>query len=131
MISEYISKLEQKIDLTYDQMNEIMSEVLSGKTTDDQNMNFLSNLSIKGETDDELLGMLDKMQELSLKITPKNKGTIIDMCGTGGDNLQTFNILLLHLLWVLLLVVLLQNMEIDLVQEFLEVLIFLNILDMI
>ena len=92
MISEYISKLEQKIDLTYDQMNEIMSEVLSGKTTDDQNMNFLSNLSIKGETDDELLGMLDKMQELSLKITPKNNGTIIDMCGTGGDKLKTFNI---------------------------------------
>ena len=34
MISEYISKLEQKIDLTYTQMNEIMSEVLSGKTND-------------------------------------------------------------------------------------------------
>ena len=92
MISEYISKLEQKIDLTYDQMNEIMSEVLSGKTSDDQNMSILSNLSKKGETDDELLGMLDKMQELSLKITPKNQGTIIDMCGTGGDKLQTFNI---------------------------------------
>ena len=92
MISEYISKLEQKIDLTYDQMNEIMSEVLCGKTDDDQNMSILSNLSKKGETDDELLGMLDKMQELSLKITPKNQGTIIDMCGTGGDKLQTFNI---------------------------------------
>ena len=92
MISEYISKLEQKIDLTYDQMNEIMSEVLSGKTNDDQNMSILSNLSKKGETDDELLGMLDKMQELSLKITPKNQGIIIDMCGTGGDKLQTFNI---------------------------------------
>ncbi len=69
MISEYISKLEQKIDLTYDQMSEIMSEVLSGQTDDDQNMSILSNLSKKGETDDELLGMLDKMQELSLKIT--------------------------------------------------------------
>jgi anthranilate phosphoribosyltransferase len=92
MISEYISKLEQKIDLTYDQMSEIMSEVLSGKTSDDQNMSILSNLSKKGETDDELLGMLDKMQELSLKITPKNQGTVIDMCGTGGDKLQTFNI---------------------------------------
>ena len=79
MISEYISKLEQMIDLTYDQMNEIMSEVLSGKTDDVQNMSILSNLSKKGETDDELLGMLDKMQELSLKITPKNQGTIIDM----------------------------------------------------
>ena len=92
MISEYISKLEQKIDLSYDQMEEIMTQVLSGKTNDDENMGFLSNLSRKGETDDELLGMLDKMQELSLKITPKNNGTIIDMCGTGGDNLQTFNI---------------------------------------
>ncbi|MDC4222321.1 MAG: anthranilate phosphoribosyltransferase [Candidatus Nitrosopumilus limneticus] len=92
MISEYISKLEKKVDLTYDQMSEIMAEVLSGKTNDDQNMNILSNLSKKGETDDELLGMLDKMQELSLKITPKNKGTVIDMCGTGGDKLQTFNI---------------------------------------
>jgi anthranilate phosphoribosyltransferase len=92
MISEYISKLEQKIDLTYDQMSEIMSEVLSGKTNDDQNVSILSNLSQKGETDDELLGMLDKMQELSLKIMPKNQGTIIDMCGTGGDKLQTFNI---------------------------------------
>ena len=92
MISEYISKLEQKIDLTYDQMNEIMSEMLSGKTNDDQNMQILSNLSKKGETDDELLGMLDKMQELSLKITPKTQGTMIDMCGTGGDKLQTFNI---------------------------------------
>ena len=40
MISEYISKLEKKIDLTYDQMNEIMSEVLSGKTSNDQNMQF-------------------------------------------------------------------------------------------
>ncbi|MDC4213298.1 MAG: anthranilate phosphoribosyltransferase, partial [Candidatus Nitrosopumilus limneticus] len=66
MISEYISKLEKKVDLTYDQMSEIMTEVLSGKTNDDQNMNILSNLSKKGETDDELLGMLDKMQELSL-----------------------------------------------------------------
>jgi anthranilate phosphoribosyltransferase len=69
-----------------------MSEVLSGKTNNEQNVSILSNLSQKGETDDELLGMLDKMQELSLKITPKNQGTVIDMCGTGGDKLQTFNI---------------------------------------
>jgi anthranilate phosphoribosyltransferase len=69
-----------------------MTEVLSGKTDDVQNSDFLSSLAQKGETDDELLGMLDKMQEFSLKITPKNQGTVIDMCGTGGDKLQTFNI---------------------------------------
>ena len=92
MIADLISKLQEKTDLTYDEMNQVMTDVLSGKTTDTENADFLSNLADKGETDDELLGMLDKMQEFSLKIEPKNTGTIIDMCGTGGDKLQTFNI---------------------------------------
>ncbi len=92
MISDLIAKLQEKTDLTYDEMNQVMTDVLSGKTTDSENADFLSNLADKGETDDELLGMLDKMQEFSLKIEPKNTGTIIDMCGTGGDKLQTFNI---------------------------------------
>ena len=92
MISDLISKLQEKTDLTYEEMNQVMTDVLSGKTTDADNADFLSNLADKGETDDELLGMLDKMQEFSLKIEPKNTGSIIDMCGTGGDKLQTFNI---------------------------------------
>ncbi|AJM92479.1 anthranilate phosphoribosyltransferase [Nitrosopumilus piranensis] len=92
MISRLISKIQEKIDLTYEEMNQVMTDILSGKTTDMENADFLSNLADKGETDDELLGMLDKIQEFSLKIEPKNTGTIIDMCGTGGDKLQTFNI---------------------------------------
>jgi len=92
MISDLIQKLQEKTDLTYDEMNGIMTDILSGNTNLQENADFLSNLADKGETDDELLGMLDKMQELSLKIEPKNQGTIIDMCGTGGDKLQTFNI---------------------------------------
>ena len=91
MISDLIKKLQEKTDLTYDEMNNIMTDILSGNTNITENADFLSNLSEKGETDDELLGMLDKMQELSLKIEPKNAG-IIDMCGTGGDKLQTFNV---------------------------------------
>jgi len=91
MISDLISKLQNKTDLSYDEMNNIMTEILSGNTNIVENTDFLSSLAEKGETDDELLGMLDKMQELSLKIEPKNAG-IIDMCGTGGDKLQTFNV---------------------------------------
>jgi anthranilate phosphoribosyltransferase len=92
MISNLIQRLQEKTDLTYDEMNNIMTDILSGNTNLQENADFLSNLADKGETDDELLGMLDMMQELSLKIEPKNAGTIIDMCGTGGDKLQTFNI---------------------------------------
>jgi len=92
MISNLIQRLQEKTNLTYDEMNSIMTEILSGNTNLQENVDFLSNLAEKGETDDELLGMLDKMQELSLKIEPKNAGTIIDMCGTGGDKLQTFNV---------------------------------------
>ena len=92
MITDIISKLQEKTDLTYDEMNKVMTDVLSGKTNDSENADFLSYLADKGETDDELLGMLDKMQEFSLKVEAKNQGTLIDMCGTGGDKLQTFNI---------------------------------------
>ncbi len=92
MISDIILKLQEKTDLTYDEMNKVMTDILSGKTNDLENTDFLSHLAGKGETDDELLGMLDKMQEFSLKVEAKNQGTLIDMCGTGGDRLQTFNI---------------------------------------
>ena len=92
MISELIKKLQEKTDLTYDEINNAMSEILSGNTDDNENANFLSLLADKGETDDELLGMLDKMQELSLKVNTDNSNRLIDMCGTGGDKLQTFNI---------------------------------------
>ena len=92
MISELIKKLQEKTDLSYDEINGVMTEILSGKTTDSENASFLSDLADKGETDDELLGMLDKMNEFALKVVPKNQGTIIDMCGTGGDKLQTFNV---------------------------------------
>ena len=92
MIAELIKKLENNTDLTYNETLYVMSEILSGKTSDSDNVSFLSNLAKKGETDDELLGMLDKMQELSIKVSTKNQGTVMDMCGTGGDKLQTFNV---------------------------------------
>ena len=52
MISEIISKLQEKTDLTYDEMNKIMTDILSGKTNDSENVDFLSNLAEKGEIDD-------------------------------------------------------------------------------
>ena len=92
MISEFILKLQKKVDLTYEEMNFVMGDILRGNIADKEIREFLCYLAEKKETDDELLGMLDKMQEFSLKIKPENKEKLIDMCGTGGDKLQTFNI---------------------------------------
>ena len=79
-------------DLTFDEMSEVMSGILNGRNDDQEIANFLKDLSVKGETDEELRAMLKKMSELSVDISPRCHGTIIDVCGTGGDNLQTFNI---------------------------------------
>ena len=79
-------------DLTFDEMSSEMSDILNGKNNDDEIAEFLRSLSEKGETDEELRAMLTKMNEHSVRISPRCHGSLIDVCGTGGDNLQTFNI---------------------------------------
>ena len=79
-------------DLTFDEMSSEMSDILNGKNNDDEIAEFLRSLSEKGETDEELRAMLTKMNEHSVRISPRCHGRLIDVCGTGGDNLQTFNI---------------------------------------
>ncbi len=92
MIDDIISKLKVGNNLSYDETSVSMESILNGNISDEDTGNFLKYLREKGETDDELLGMLDKMQSFAVHISPKQIGTIIDVCGTGGDNLQTFNI---------------------------------------
>ena len=92
MIKELTEQLSLGTNLTIDQMSNVMDEILTGTQNDDDVAEFLKNLTQKGETDDELLAMLNKMEEFSLHISPNCKGKIIDVGGTGGDKLKTFNI---------------------------------------
>jgi len=92
MIKELVEQLSHGNNLTIDQMTSVMDELLTGTQTDEDVAEFLKNLTEKGESDDELLAMLNKMEEYSLHISPNCKGKIIDVCGTGGDKLNTFNI---------------------------------------
>ena len=92
MLENYITRLEAGASLTVPEMHQAMDLLLSEGNHDQLKAAFLQNLTKKGETDDELLAMLSKMEEHGVHISPKCKGTIIDVCGTGGDKLQTFNI---------------------------------------
>ena len=92
MINELTEQLSRGSSLTIEQMTNVMNEILTGTQNDDDVAQFLKNLTQKGESDDELLGMLNKMEEYSVHISPNCNGKIIDVCGTGGDKLKTFNI---------------------------------------
>ena len=92
MLNELTISLEKNQNLSFAQMTTAMNEILNGEHPDELVAKFLQNLTTKGETDDELLAMLEKMNQYSVHITPNCKNEIIDMCGTGGDNLKTFNI---------------------------------------
>ncbi len=45
-------------DLTFDEMSEVMSDILNGRNDDQEIADFLGDLSNKGETDEELHAML-------------------------------------------------------------------------
>ena len=92
MLDELTTRLENRQNLSFEQMTIAMNEILQGECTDEIIAKFLQALSLKGETDDELLAMLNKMKQFSVNISPNCKSSLIDMCGTGGDNLKTFNI---------------------------------------
>ena len=92
MIKELAEQLSHGNDLTVDQMSNVMDDILTGIQNDEDVAEFLKNLTEKGESDDELLAMLNKMEEFALHISPNCQGKIIDVCGTGGDKLKTFNI---------------------------------------
>ena len=54
MIKEAIIKLSQKQDLTYEEAEQVMDEIMEGKATDVQKSAYLTALSMKGETIDEI-----------------------------------------------------------------------------
>ena len=63
---------------------------MNGKISENLIYNFLTALSTKGETSDEIAGGVYVLREKALKV--KTSEDIIDTCGTGGDGKNTLNI---------------------------------------
>lgn len=92
MIREGIQRLIEKADLSYGEACSIMTEVISGQSTNAQTAAFLAALRIKGETTEELIAFASVMRNHCRQIHPRVNGRLIDTCGTGGDKLKTFNV---------------------------------------
>ena len=69
MIKELAEQLSHGNNLTIDQMINVMDEILTGTQNDEDVAEFLKNLTEKGESDDELLAMLNRMEEFALHIS--------------------------------------------------------------
>ena len=94
MIKEAIIKLVNKGDLIYDEAKQVMLEIMKGETTATQNAAFLAALSTKStkaETIDEISGCAEAMRSLATPV-PHPGMEVMEIVGTGGDGVHSFNI---------------------------------------
>ncbi len=77
--------------LTVDAMNSVMLAVMQGEATEAQIGGLLVGLRMKGETINEVVGAATAMRSLATPVNIDRIG-LIDMCGTGGDGANLFNV---------------------------------------
>jgi len=85
----YIDKLRDNQDLSFDESKNAFGILMEGKASDDEIFDFLTLLSAKGETSDEIAGGVYVLRNKSKRV---NVNDCIDTCGTGGDGMNTLNI---------------------------------------
>ena len=90
MIKEAIIKLSQKQDLTYEEAEQVMNEIMEGQATDVQKSAYLTALSMKGETIDEITASAAGMRAHCIKLL--HNMDVLEIVGTGGDGANSFNI---------------------------------------
>ncbi len=90
-MKEYLETLLAKQDLNKEQMTEVMQSIMSGQMDDVLISAFLIALRAKGESPEEISASARVMHELSDKVDVSHPN-LVDIVGTGGDGLNTFNI---------------------------------------
>ena len=90
MIKEAIVKLSKKENLTYQEAETVMDEIMSGQATAVQMSSYLTALSMKGETIDEITASAAGMRAHCIKLL--HDLDVLEIVGTGGDGANSFNI---------------------------------------
>ena len=90
-----IEKLNLGLDLSPEEVAEAVEFILSPGNPDEVKAELLKALHKKGESAEEIVGFVQQLTEraidpgIELKKLP---GPAIDICGTGGDGFDLFNI---------------------------------------
>lgn len=90
MIKEAIQILAKKQNLSYNMAEQVMDEIMSGQASPVQMSAFLTALSMKGETIDEITACAAGMRKHCIRLL--NDRDVLEIVGTGGDHSNSFNI---------------------------------------
>lgn len=90
MIKESIIKLSKRENLSYEEAEAVMNEIMGGEATPVQMSSYLTALSLKGETIDEITASASGMRAHCVKLL--HDMDVLEIVGTGGDGSNSFNI---------------------------------------
>lgn len=90
MIKEAILKVCKKQDLTYEEAEQVMNEIMEGQASQVQMSSYLTAMSLKGETVDEITASASAMRAHCVRLL--HDMDVLEIVGTGGDGANSFNI---------------------------------------
>ena len=88
-MKQFIQKIKNKENLSFEESKKAFRLLMEGKAEDQEIFDFLTLLSVKGETSDEIAGGVFVLRDKSKRVSVEG---CIDTCGTGGDGMNTLNI---------------------------------------
>lgn len=90
-MKQYLEKLMNRENLTVDEMKTATNSCFSENITNTEIAAFLTALRSKGETSDEITGIVEVIRAHS-PLSSISLPNVMDNCGTGGDKSYSFNI---------------------------------------
>ena len=88
-MKQFIEKIKNKENLSFEESKAAFELLMEGKAEDQEIFDFLTLLSAKGESSDEIAGGVFVLRNKSKRVNVEN---CVDTCGTGGDGMNTLNI---------------------------------------
>ena len=92
LLSTALDRILQRIDLTFDEMHQVMLVIMQGKCSNAMMGAILTGLRMKGESIDEITAAASAMRALATNISPSACDHLVDIVGTGGDGANLFNV---------------------------------------
>ena len=91
VVAAALRSLADGQDLAAGDARQLADALFAGAATPSQTGALLMGLRVKGETVDEVRGLVEGMRAAAVPVAP-TRADVVDLCGTGGDGSGTFNI---------------------------------------